>query len=124
MDNKSILLVDDENINHILAKRILGGMYRLVSAYSGSEAVALAKQETPDLVLMDILMPETDGFETLRLMREQESLAGVPVVFLTSKEDDATKERCIEAGAKAFVTKPFVPGALKQTLRDILDERT
>ena len=119
---KTLLLVDDENINHILAKRILSGSYRLVSAFSAQEAHAFMETECPDLVLMDILMPGTDGFEAFRRMREDESLAAVPVVFLTSKEDAETKGRCLEAGARSYLTKPFSPAVLKQTIQDILHE--
>lgn len=119
---KTIILVDDENINHILAKRILSGSYRLLSAYSGEEALRMLEEETADLLFMDILMPEMDGFETFGLMKERGSQAEVPVVFLTSKEDESMKARCLKAGAAAYITKPFVPDELKRTIRDILRE--
>ena len=118
---KTILLVDDENINHILAKRILSDTYRLLTVWSGKEALSLLEKEKPDLVLMDIIMPELDGFETFRMMLEKEALADIPVVFLTSKEEEDVKEKCLAEGAKAYVTKPFSPKDLKQTIGDLLD---
>lgn len=119
----TILLVDDENINHILAKRILSGSYRLLSVYSGNEALRAVNGtdgETPGLVLLDILMPEKDGLETFRDMKEIPALSGVPVVFLTSKEDEETKKQCLEAGADAFISKPFSPEVLKRTIERLL----
>ena len=119
---KTILLVDDENINHILGKRILGASYRMISAFSGDEALAMMEKDIPDLVLMDIMMPVTDGFKVFSLMKEREAVSGVPVVFLTSKEDEKTRDRCLEAGARDYITKPFVPDDLTKTVRDIIGD--
>lgn len=116
---KTILLVDDENINHILAKRILSGTYQLACVYSGDEAISYTGTQIPDLILMDIVMPGMDGFETYRVLRENEALKDVPVVFLTSKEDADLKERCLQAGAKAYVTKPFRPDALRKLIAEL-----
>ena len=118
---KTILLVDDENIHHILAKRIVRDSYELISAYSGEEALKKLGEGGIDLVLMDILMPKTDGFETFRRIREEDIAPGVPVIFLTAKEEEDMKARCLEAGATAYVTKPFSPNALLGTIREVLD---
>ena len=119
---KKILLVDDENINHILARRILSADYQLVSAYAGEEALKCGEEEPFDLVLLDIVMPVTDGFETFRRMRQEPSWQGVPVIFLTAKEDPELKERCLQEGARAYITKPFSPAVLTQTIEDVLRE--
>ena len=119
---KTILLVDDENINHILAKRIVRDVYRLESVYSGEEALQKLRQELPDLILMDIIMPGTDGFETFRQIKEDGICPDVPVIFVTAKEDDTLKETCLREGAKAYVTKPFSPSALLRTLQDVLHD--
>ena len=119
---KTILLVDDENINHILAKRIMRDVFRLQSVYSGAEALKKLREQTVDLILMDIIMPEQDGFETFRKIREEGICPDVPVIFLTAKEDDALKEKCLQEGAKAYVTKPFSPTALLKTLQEVLHD--
>lgn len=119
---KTILLVDDENINHILAKRIMRDVFRLQSVYSGAEALQKLREQTVDLILMDIIMPEQDGFETFRSIREEGICPDVPVIFLTAKEDDALKEKCLQEGAKAYVTKPFSPTALLKTLQEVLHD--
>lgn len=118
---KTILLVDDENIHHILARRIMRDSYELKSAYSGEEALTMLKESTFDLVLLDILMPGTDGFETFRRMREEQIAPDVPVIFVTAKEDEALRTKCLEAGATAYVIKPFSPKGLLRTLQDVLD---
>ncbi|MBR0173430.1 MAG: response regulator [Lachnospiraceae bacterium] len=119
---KTILLVDDENINHILAKRIMRDVFRLESVYSGAEALKKLREQTVDLILMDIIMPEQDGFETFRNIREEGICPDVPVIFLTAKEDDALKEKCLQEGAKAYVTKPFSPTGLLKTLQEVLHD--
>ena len=119
---KTILLVDDENINHILAKRIVRDDFKLESVYSGAEALQKLREQTVDLILMDIIMPGQDGFETFRKIREEGICPDVPVIFVTAKEDDALKEKCLQEGAKAYVTKPFSPVALLKTLREVLHD--
>lgn len=119
---KTILLVDDENINHILAKRITRDVFRLESVYSGAEALKKLREQAVDLILMDIIMPEQDGFETFRKIREEGICPDVPVIFVTAKEDDALKEKCLQEGAKAYVTKPFSPTALLKTLQEVLHD--
>lgn len=119
---KTILLVDDENINHILAKRIVRDVFKLESAYSGEGAIEKLRAETPDLILMDIVMPEPDGFETFRRIREEGLCPDVPVIFVTAKEDDSLKEKCLQEGARAYVTKPFSPTALLKTLQEVLHD--
>lgn len=119
---KTILLIDDENINHILAKRIVRDVFKLESVYSGAEALKKLREKPVDLILMDIMMPEQDGFETFRIIREEGVCPDVPVIFLTAKEDDTLKEKCLQEGAKAYVTKPFSPSALLQTLQEELHD--
>lgn len=119
---KTILLVDDENINHILAKRIMRDVFRLQSVYSGAEALQKLREQAVDLILMDIIMPEQDGFETFRKIREEGICPDVPVIFVTAKEDDALKEKCLQEGAKAYVTKPFSPTGLLKTLQEVLHD--
>ena len=97
-------------------------VFRLQSVYSGAEALKKLREQTVDLILMDIIMPEQDGFETFRKIREEGICPDVPVIFLTAKEDDALKEKCLQEGAKAYVTKPFSPTALLKTLQEVLHD--
>ena len=83
-----ILIVDDVAPNVLLLKALLGReRYNIVSATSGKEALDLAVRENPDLILLDVMMPEMDGFEVARRMREDEELGKIPVIFLTALDD-------------------------------------
>ena len=121
MEKKKILLVDDENIAHILTKRILSEEYTLESAYSGEEALRLMREEElPDVVLLDVAMPGIDGFETFRRMKEDVAMRRVPVLFVTSKEDTELEEKCLAEGAADYVRKPFSPRVLFQRVRNTI----
>ena len=122
MEKQTILLVDDDNIAHIVTKRILGEEFSLTGVYSGEEALqVLGEGPVPALVLMDVNMPGMDGFETFRRMRQMERLSGIPVLFVTSKEDPELEEKCLEEGAADYVRKPFSPRVLYRRVRNTLD---
>ena len=122
MEKQTILLVDDDNIAHIVTKRILGEEFNLTGVYSGEEALqVLGEGLVPALVLMDVNMPGMDGFETFRRMRQMERLSGIPVLFVTSKEDPELEEKCLEEGAADYVRKPFSPRVLYRRVRNTLD---
>lgn len=109
MDTKKILVVDDNIINLKMAERALKGnaAYKVVLVPSGEHALKFLEKNTTDLVLLDILMPDMDGFEVLARLREKPEAADVPVVFLTADEEPATRERAEAAGVKDMVMKPF-----------------
>ena len=117
---QTILLVDDDNVNHIFARRILRDQYDLVSAYSGEEALSLMRGEPFDLVLMDIVMPGKNGLEVYREMRADAELKDTPLIFITAKEDDALEAECRAEGATEYVRKPFSPEDLVQKVSDAL----
>ena len=118
-----ILLVDDDPGNLKHAQTILGEEFRISATTSGKMAVSLLDRIIPDLILLDVNMPEMDGFQTLAAIREKEGGENIPVVFLTADSDASTETRCFEAGAMDFVAKPFVPQVLVSRVRRILDNR-
>ena len=118
-----ILLVDDDPGNLKHAQTILGEEFRISATTSGKMAVSLLDRIIPDLILLDVNMPEMDGFQTLAAIREKEGGANIPVVFLTADSDASTETRCFEAGAMDFVAKPFVPQVLVSRVRRILENR-
>src|SRR5512137_3215282 len=115
---KLILVVDDEPrmIQFIRMNLELEG-YRVTQASKGLEALAKVRDELPDLVLLDVMMPEMDGFETLRLLRE---VSSVPVIMLTVKADEEDKVRGLELGADDYVTKPFSAKELSSRVKAVL----
>jgi len=115
---KLILVVDDEPrmIQFIRMNLELEG-YRVTQASNGLEALNKIRDELPDLVILDVMMPELDGFETLRMLRE---VSSVPVIMLTVKADEEDKVKGLGLGADDYVTKPFSPRELAQRVRAVL----
>jgi CheY-like chemotaxis protein len=112
------ILVVDDNVS-VLKQigAILDGCYNFSLAKSGSMALKICAREIPDLVLLDIEMPEMDGFETIARFREDSRLASVPVIFLTGHEDETLKAKALEAGAVDLVTKPADRDMLLQRVK-------
>ena len=107
-DQGTILIVDDEPVGRDTLEALLVGRgYELVLACDGMQALAKARTLVPDVVLLDVMMPDMDGFEVCRRLRADATLAEVPVIMVTALDDRASRLEGIEAGADDFVTKPF-----------------
>ncbi len=110
----SILVVDDNEMNRDLLLRRLGDTeFQLSSAMDGEEALAMLRTHSFDLVLLDIMMPVLDGYETLKVIQNDVVLRRVPVIMITALDDVESAVRCIEMGAVDYVTKPFNPILLR-----------
>jgi len=113
-----ILVVDDESrmIRFVRMNLELEG-FQVAGASNGLEALEKVRDDLPDLVVLDVMMPEMDGFETLERLRE---ISTVPVIMLTVKGDEADRIRGLELGADDYVTKPFSPRELASRIRAVL----
>ena len=109
---KVIFIVDDSAVNLTKAKQALEGSYRVLTLLSAAKMFTLIEKVTPDLILMDIEMPEMDGFTALQKLRENKNTEHIPVMFLTAFGDEAREVRSLELGAVDFVTKPFSTSVL------------
>jgi len=116
----SILIVDDEKTNLLCLSHILGADYTLYSAKDGINAVRLARDELPDLILLDIIMPGMDGYEVLGALKASETTRAIPVMFITglSGSDDETKGLAL--GAEDYIGKPFSCEVVKLRVRNQL----
>ena len=117
-----VVVVDDDVTNLKMAGHILSRQQMRVTALkSGRALLDYVRNNTPDLILLDIRMPEMDGFETLRLLRQQEVPGQeIPVIFLTSVENFEYEMKCLELGAMDFIKKPFIPGVLISRVKHII----
>ena len=105
MQSKDILIVDDAENNLILLSDLLSEFeYNIRVAHNGSEALDLIKDKAPDLILLDIMMPEMDGFELLEKIKHQ--IPSAKTIFITAKSNDDDRARAFEMGAVDFITKP------------------
>lgn len=112
MDKKLILIVDDEPAIVTAVKDTLEINYEVITAKNGKEAIKMIEKHNPDLVVMDIMMPDMDGFETIKKIREQGKLLTTPVIFLSAKTGMADIEHGLELGGFDYITKPFSPSKL------------
>lgn len=117
-DGKLILVVDDEPrmIGFIRMNLELEG-HRVIEAHNGLEALEAIRTKLPDLVLLDVMMPELDGFETLKMLRE---FSSIPVIMLTAKGEENDKVYGLELGADDYVSKPFGPRELSSRIKAVL----
>lgn len=113
-----ILVVDDEApiVRLVKAKLRLDG-YEVITAARGDEALGILQLQTPDLIVLDVMMPDMDGFETLRRIRQHSQ---VPVVMLTARGSDADKLQGLQSGADDYITKPFNPDELEARIAAVL----
>src|SRR5215213_11570011 len=113
-----IMVVDDEPpIVRLVRAKLQADGYAVVTAARGEDALALLEDERPDLIVLDLMMPGMDGFETLRHIREQ---GQTPVIMLTARAGDADKLRGLQGGADDYVTKPFNPDELSARVTAVL----
>ena len=118
---KIILVVDDNKLNLVIAQTLLSEEYHVETANSGEKALQYLEEKEPDLVLLDIQMPEMDGFEVMRRIQENEVWRKVPVIFLTADRTEKTEETCFQMGAMDYIGKPFVPSIMMQRVRRTLE---
>ena len=124
MPNAKLLAVDDDPMNRdMLSRRLEKLGYEVTDAANGREALQKLKDVNFDLVLLDILMPDLDGFQTLEFMKADPRLRHVPVIMLTALDDVASTVRCIEAGAEDYVPKPFNPTVLRARITASLEKK-
>lgn len=116
-----ILVVDDDTANLMLAKKILGGDFRIAAANSGEAAIRYLENNRPDLMLVDINMPDMDGFELFEKMKANPQWRSISVIFLTADKSEETEIRCFHAGAVDFVGKPFLPDILNSRVKRTLE---
>lgn len=118
---KTILVVDDDKLNLSAARKVLSGGYKVIPVVRGTQALSYLENEECDMILLDISMPEMDGFELLRKIRMMENCKDTPVIFLTADNDTETETRCFKEGAIDFIVKPFVPAVMQSRIGRALE---
>ena len=118
---KNILIIDDDKLNLATARRVLSAEYKVIPAMKGTQALAYLQNGDCDIILLDINMPEMDGFEVLQKIRQMESCKDIPVIFLTADNDTETETRCFKEGAIDFIAKPFVPEVMRSRIGRALE---
>ena len=121
MADERILVVDDEpDILSILVYQLSREGYRVSTAVTGRSAVDTAIAELPDLVVLDLMLPELDGYDVLAQLRQHETTSAIPVILLTARTEEEERLRGFETGADDYVTKPFSPRELVARVKALL----
>jgi DNA-binding response OmpR family regulator len=117
----TVLIADDEhNIRHILDFSLHAEGFDVLSAHTGEDALTLAREHAPDLIILDVMMPGKGGIETCRALKEDPQTASIPVILLTARSSKADREAGNEAGANDYITKPFSPQRVIEAAQDLL----
>jgi CheY-like chemotaxis protein len=119
-EKKLLILVDDNPANLRIGKNVLSGQYAVATAPSAAKMFSLLENNLPVLILLDIDMPEMDGYEALKILKAKPETKDIPVIFLTGKTDAGDEQEGYSLGAAAYVTKPFEPAALLKSIADCL----
>jgi len=120
-----ILVVDDEPIVHrLLQHHLERAGYEMIGATNGREAIEMATSQSPQLIVMDVMMAEMDGLTALRSLKREEETKAIPVIMITANSHYVTQQESEAAGASLFLTKPFSPGKLLSEIRRLVPENT
>jgi len=120
--SKRILVVEDQQDNmQIMNDLLTGAGYEVIKAITGDQGLAAAETQSPDLILMDIMLPVMDGYEVTRRIKANDALRHIPVIAVTSYAMDGEEGRALEAGCDAYFPKPVSPRVLLAKVREYLD---
>jgi DNA-binding response OmpR family regulator len=116
-DHRILIVDDEERMVRFIRLNLEHDGFRVIEAYNGTQAINKVRSNLPDLVLLDIMMPDMDGFEVLKIIRE---VSSVPVIMLTAKGEEDDRVRGLELGADDYITKPFSPRELVSRVKAVL----
>lgn len=123
MSGKTILYVEDNELNRKIVRDLLKRTtYRLIEAHDGEAALKVSLEQRPDLILMDMQLPKISGIEATRRLRAESSTATTPIIAVTSFALSGDDQKAIEAGATAYLAKPYSPFTLLSMIRKLLPE--
>jgi DNA-binding response OmpR family regulator len=117
---KIVIAEDSSTVRRVVAARLAADGYQVLEAEDGEQAVALTRGEQPDLLVLDKVMPKLDGFEVIRLLREDPRTQSVPIVMLTERTSEEDVLGGLQLGVEEYMPKPFSPHELSARVRRIL----
>ncbi len=118
---KKILIVDDEaHIVEMVKMRLEATGYETLEAFDGQEALKMAREGNPDLIILDLMLPKLDGYKVCRMLKFDEKYKHIPIIMFTARAQDSDVKLGKETGAEAYVTKPFDPKVLLGKIEELL----
>ena len=122
-DQKTVLIVDDEKDIHLLLEELLSDKYKILKAYNGIEAIKIIENNSPDLIISDVMMPEMDGIEFCEIIKKDIKTCHIPFIMLTAKNSTIHRIEGLESGANSYIPKPFYPDHLLIRVQKLLEEK-
>jgi two-component system, cell cycle response regulator DivK len=123
MSKRTVLYVEDNEYNRKIVRQLLSrSSYRLIEATDGETGVALAQQDLPDLILMDVQLPKMSGLDATKLLKADTRTSHIPIVVITSYALSGDREQAVQAGASSYLAKPFSPRELLALVQQYLPE--
>ena len=120
---KKILIIEDElELVSLMRSRLTDHHYEVISALNGLEGIDLARQEIPDLIILDVMMPKLDGYNVCRMLKFDEKYKKIPIIILTARGSEQDRNIAQQIRADAFLTKPFRSEILMQEIKKFLDQ--
>jgi len=121
---KKVLIIDDkEEIRELVDVALRGTEFEVIKASGGREGIQIAKDQKPDIILLDIMMPEFDGFMTSNILKKYTDTRDIPIIFLTAKKTGKGRSIAIKSGAIDYIMKPFSPNDLLTRLKKIMQSQ-
>jgi len=122
--SKKILVVDDEpDVASLLTLMLKSQGYDVITARDGQEALEKARNQNPDLILLDVMLPKMDGYKVARMLKFDENFSHIPIILLTAKIQEKDRQTGLEMGANDYVTKPFDTGSLLSKIKEMLPKK-
>lgn len=123
MAKKRILVVDNEvQLVEMVKIRLEANDYEIITAYDGQEALEKARNEKPDLIILDLMLPKLDGYTVCRMLKFDEKYKSIPILMFTARVQESDKKMGQEVGADAYITKPFDPQILLSKIKEFIHE--
>lgn len=123
MKNKKIMIVDDEaQLVDLIKLRLEKEGYQVGAAYDGEEALHMIRQENPDLIILDLMLPKMDGYMICSLFKRDKRFAHVPIILFTARSQEEDIQLGEKVGADAYITKPYEPQALLDKIKELLEK--
>ncbi|MCK4547058.1 MAG: response regulator [Candidatus Eisenbacteria sp.] len=125
MSKKSILVIEDtKSVRQIVAAMLLEEGYEVITAIDGKDGLEMAKRERPDLVVLDVMLPEMNGYEVCCRIKFDEQYEHIPVILLTARRKEADRRKAAQTGADVYLTKPFERDQLMQEVKRLLEQKS